>query len=448
MNACKTILCGTDFSLHAVEAANVAAAIAARMQETLLLVHVVENAGLSASSPKILDSLLQRSRERLHAEAERLRARGVNVTERILLGRAHEKIVEAAIRSHARMIVVSSIGASTPRVLLVGSVAERIAESSPVPTLVVRNGPVLERWIQKQTPLRVLAGYDFSASSDSALSSLPSVKQIGPCRVTVAHIVWPPEQSSRFGLHHGSWWDHVPHQIQHMLERDLKERVALYGNDLETHVEPTWGRADLKLLDLARAENVDLILVGTHQRHGLGRAWLGSTSRGVLHHAAMSVLVVPKLPLDRDPAEIPVLRRVLLSTDLSERGNAAVPYAFSLLAPGGVVKLLCIIPPPEASRVPSTARKYNHLAGDAAKKLRLLIPPGAEARGIATEITVLPSVKPADAVCEEAERFGADIICVAFGSRSRVRTALLGSVAQSMLKRTRKPVLLVHPPEP
>lgn len=45
------IICGTDFSKPAAQAANAAAALAARLEETLVLVHSIEGAGLGASSP-------------------------------------------------------------------------------------------------------------------------------------------------------------------------------------------------------------------------------------------------------------------------------------------------------------------------------------------------------------------------------------------------------------
>ncbi len=47
------IVCGTDFPKPAAQAANAAAALAARLQETLVLVHSVEGAELGASSPKV-----------------------------------------------------------------------------------------------------------------------------------------------------------------------------------------------------------------------------------------------------------------------------------------------------------------------------------------------------------------------------------------------------------
>jgi hypothetical protein len=50
MNTKKNpIVCGTDFSIHAMEAANVAAAIAQPLDTTLVMTHVEEYGGLGAS---------------------------------------------------------------------------------------------------------------------------------------------------------------------------------------------------------------------------------------------------------------------------------------------------------------------------------------------------------------------------------------------------------------
>src|SRR5262249_52597258 len=75
----KRIICGTDFSVHAAEAADVAAVIAKRLDEAVILVHVEESGKLGGSHPETFAESHNRTRERLHAEAERLRSIGVTV---------------------------------------------------------------------------------------------------------------------------------------------------------------------------------------------------------------------------------------------------------------------------------------------------------------------------------------------------------------------------------
>jgi nucleotide-binding universal stress UspA family protein len=53
------------------------------------------------------------------------------------------------------------------------------------------------------------------------------------------------------------------------------------------------------LFQISHERDVDLVVVGTHQRTAFGRLRFGSVSRSVLHHARVSVAVIP-------PVQIPV----------------------------------------------------------------------------------------------------------------------------------------------
>lgn len=52
-----------------------------------------------------------------------------------------------------------------------------------------------------------------------------------------------------------------------------------------------WGNPKEEICTLAKQENIDLIIVGSHGRHGLALL-LGSTASSVLHHAPCDVLAV------------------------------------------------------------------------------------------------------------------------------------------------------------
>lgn len=53
------------------------------------------------------------------------------------------------------------------------------------------------------------------------------------------------------------------------------------------------GSAEDEILAVADEEGVDLIVVGTHGRHGLKRALLGSVAESVLRDSKVPVMVVP-----------------------------------------------------------------------------------------------------------------------------------------------------------
>ena len=177
------IVCGTDFSAMATEAVDLAAAMAKRLDTRLVLVHVDESYGMASVDSKLFDAAVAHGRPELNQMADRLRELGTDVEVRLLCGSAFDKLVTVANKSRARLIVVGAVGHSLVRRLLVGSVAERTAETSPIPTLVVRPGGRLLSWIQGEHALKILVGYDFSAASDAASDWLNQLRNIGKCQI-------------------------------------------------------------------------------------------------------------------------------------------------------------------------------------------------------------------------------------------------------------------------
>lgn len=78
------------------------------------------------------------------------------------------------------------------------------------------------------------------------------------------------------------------------LMRMAKERLAKQGTELGIADDDQWlviGSPKMEIVTLAKDNDVDLIVVGSHGRHGLALL-LGSTANGVLHHAQCDVLAV------------------------------------------------------------------------------------------------------------------------------------------------------------
>lgn len=62
------------------------------------------------------------------------------------------------------------------------------------------------------------------------------------------------------------------------------------GVDL-AHRWMVWGVPKQEIVQVAEQEQVDLIVVGSHGRHGLAML-LGSTANGILHYASCDVLAI------------------------------------------------------------------------------------------------------------------------------------------------------------
>ncbi|HEV7867604.1 MAG TPA: universal stress protein [Chthoniobacteraceae bacterium] len=441
------IVCGTDFSENAQQAANVAAALAKRHGAPLVLVHA-KGTLIHASTPDVNDALITSLRDALHAEAARLRALGATVEEILSDGPPDDALVQLAQDRHARLLVVSSLGSRASTRWLIGSVAERVAESSPVPTLVVREAARFEAWARGEQPLKVFIGTDFGASSDAALRWVSDLRQLGPCEVIAGYVAWPPEEASRLGVSaHVGLSSNMP-EMQRMLERDLREKVArvLGEENVGISVRGNYGRADHPLLEMAIESHADVIVVGTHQWHGISRLQHGSVSRGILHHAPMNVACVPTSSAARmDGPRIRACQRVLVAVDLNEPHGFAAPYGYSIVNPGGTVRLLHNIVPLLALHR-TDEKEPAQLVAESEAKLRALAPEKGEAPGITTEVEVTESGETAEAICAAAERFGADIVCIGSHTRPGFTAKVLGSVALAVLQTSRRPVLTVWPP--
>jgi nucleotide-binding universal stress UspA family protein len=433
MNASHSfILCATDFSAQAADAATVAAKIALRRGERLRLVHAAESPSGS------VQTLL---RNRLSAEVERLKREGAEAEPLLLTGsvRPSDGLLTYIRDERPDLIVVGCAVKGPLDRWALGSFSERIAESAPIPTLVVRNPSVFASWDWNASPLRILLALDFYSSSDVVLRWAKQFRRMGPCDLIACHVNWrmphPDEPSLR-----GQPVD--TEAKQHRLERDLRKKVRdqIGDNSIEVIVRPYFGDPGPCIVEIATDKQVHVIAIGAHQRKGLHRVGQFSVSREVLHQSAINVICVPiTTQFDAREAHIPDFHRVLVATDFSEVGNTAVPFACAACCIGGLVKIVHVAP----SRVPTRHRAGVSWSSDLREHLRALIPNETGARCQPPVVAVLENDNVARAICAEADRFGADLVCMAshgFGASK----ALHGSVTKNVMKRLRRPLLVVQ----
>jgi nucleotide-binding universal stress UspA family protein len=428
------ILSASDFSSHAVDASSVAAKLALSRGEKLRLVHMTDSP--RASVRTILNN-------RLEAEVERLKKTGVEVEGLVLEAAKLSEGLVNYIRKEEPSLVVVGCGVKGPvdRWAL-GSFSEAVAESSPVPTLVVRDPAGFESWNWTKGRLSILLALDFYASSDVVLRWARQFQLAGPWDLVACHVNWrmPSTEESATAAEAVN-----PETLQHRLERDLHKKVRdQIGDDsVEVIVRPYFGDPGPCIAEIAREKKVQLIAVGTHQRHGLHRLAQFSVSREVLHQAAVNVICIPiSARFDAREAHIPDFRRVLVATDFSDLGNTAVPYACAACSIGGIVKIIHVAPP----RVPTKRQAAKGWSSDYREQLRALIPNETGARFQPPEVEVLENSDVAKAICAEAERFGADVVCMASHGLGASQ-ALHGSVTKAVLKRLRRPLLVIRRPE-
>ncbi len=432
-----TIVCGTDFSELSAAGARAAAALAHRLGSELHLVHVLEPDGEDAGRRE------ESARSHLAAAADALREarQGVEVRESVLHGAAYEAIAEHAAELDAELVVVASRGHSSSPIFRLGGTSERLPLLCDRPVLVHRGGDAFERWAAGDRPLRVLLGLDDSTAAEGAVRLVRRLREAGPCDVVVGRVYSVPEERERYGFEGlASWVDPDP-ELESLLERDLRERLPeLPGSgSIEYRAALGIGRQGDHLLHLAELEASDLVVLGSHQESGWGR--LTSVAAVLLRFGDMAVATVPAAAgaqgEDEAADPLPAVRRVIAATDLSPFGDRAVRHAYGLVAgrPGAEVVLLHV------AEEPPDAEEERRLVAH----LRERVPKAA--LGVATRTTVLAGDGAAAEICAAAERLGADVVCIASHGRGGIVRAVLGSVAEAVVRGSRKPVLVVRPPD-
>ncbi|TMQ08474.1 MAG: hypothetical protein E6J90_08160 [Deltaproteobacteria bacterium] len=418
-----SILCGTDLSDASRGALDVARALAAqRGDREIVLVHVADTEPDDRELPAL--------RARLDAQAAGATGPGPSVRPELAVGPADETLVHLAETLASDLIVIAahSRGHGPSRL---GTTAAHVIERTHVPVIVVRDPTPWLAFARGDRPLRVLLGIDDSATCDLGVQWTLALGKRGPIDVVLGAIYYPDDAAAYYGLPARSLVEIDP-EIERLLQRDLLRRfggpAAPIARSVTARARRGLGRIGDHVIELAREENVDAIVVGTSQKTGLGR--LGSVSSVIVEDAPESVVCVPPHAVVVTQT-VPIIGQALVATDLSQFANRAVPYAFALAQPAGEVHILHVVKDDAEIDEP-----------DLLRQLAALAPIGAPQK---LSAHVVRGDDTAETIAQCAARFGVDVICIASHGRSGITRALVGSVADRVLRATRLPVLVLRP---
>lgn len=456
------ILVATDFSKPADHAVDLAAALAHRFGDKLIVAFAQEPA-MVASPDFAVDvtameqAVSEKAQHRLLILADELKKKGVTVETRLLRGAVVDSLVNLGTELQTRFIVAGTHARGPVGRLFLGSVAEHLVLQADRPVLVTRTDGYqgLLAWARSDRTLHVAIGLDFSATSRFGVDWVKALREVIPCDITFLNFYWPPEQLARLGISTEAALDVADPLTVQVITRELKAFVGEVPGTgrVQYKIESNWGEMGSHLAFAASDVDADVLVLGTHQRKGVKRLLLGSTLQPTLHAAIVPVLSVPGSPSVAPIAAIPKLSQVLVATDLSSFGNGAVPYAYSLVEKGGVVHLLHVaerhLPNAMFSFDPNIGIPSSAMAkGQAESALRGLVPPGAVEREIRTEVHVVEGGRIPTAILQVAERLGVDAVCVGSHGRGGLGKTLLGSVANVILEGSSKPVFVVRGARP
>jgi nucleotide-binding universal stress UspA family protein len=233
--------------------------------------------------------------------------------------------------------------------------------------------------------------------------------------------------------------------------RAVQARLRDAGTRLSSAFTMTGSPASA-LMRYARELGPDLVVMATHGRGGVRRAWLGSVADHLVRNLNVPVLLVR--PQEREAAAEPPPAggQILVPLDGSALAEEALPAAVALAAALGLdLLLLQVVRPVLLSRDPTLPipSAYDQELTDACRTqaqdyLDDIAEQLRDRRLRATAVAVL-GWHAAEAILDVARPETVSAIVIATHGRGGFRRIALGSVADKIVRGAEVPVLVYRP---
>jgi nucleotide-binding universal stress UspA family protein len=148
----------------------------------------------------------------------------------------------------------------------------------------------------------ILVPTDFSECGNYALSYAASLARTFRSSIPCVHVIEPIVPTVGYsGMREPMPIADISEQLEDSAERELPKLAecddcsGLNVEELIVH-----GEAAAEIVRVAKERDIDLIVISSHGRTGLGRILFGSTAEAVVRHAFCPVLVVKPQPKEEN----------------------------------------------------------------------------------------------------------------------------------------------------
>lgn len=295
---------------------------------------------------------------------------------------------------------------------------------------------------------RILVPTDFSPLSEAAFAPAVAIAKKYGAEITVIHIIDALEYNASY-----PYLDLSSHhqQIQRLTQEHLANAAELLVAAGAPKVHTTYrvGTPFREVTNEVEQEGYDLLVVATHGFSGFRRFVVGSVAESIVRRAKCPVLTVHSSGIAVDFS----LRRILVPTDLSPSGDAAVAEADTIAAQfGATIELFFVDTPPVYGPGPSpmfglpvTPAEVDSLRGSFENHLNSL------AKSLTTKgftIRVEEATHPSEAIAARAKEGGFDAIFMGSHGRRGLQAWVVGSVAERVVRIAEVPVLVLKNRQP
>lgn len=288
-------------------------------------------------------------------------------------------------------------------------------------------------------PKKILCPTDFSAGSQQAIRTAIRIASESNAELVLAH-AWfvPPVMYAGEYVFPATTLGQMTEDAQRALDEAVKAATAAGAKRVSGQMLS--GAPSAKLVGLLETQGFDLCVMATQGHTGLARIMLGSVAEKVVRHAPCSVLAV------RPHTEPKPFTHVLVPTDFSDSSASALDLAADLVRPGGAgITLLHVIEVPAGYTgeitVTDFARDLDRHAAEALDQAvariqhRVKVPVVAKSRVGYPGAQILAALEHDPTV---------DLVVMGSHGRTGIKRALLGSVAEKVVRHAQCPVLVAR----
>lgn len=288
MKQIQSILVPTDFSVCAEQALLFAAQLAKRFNAKLHVLHSSplygeEQAGSEDNFPnrqKVIDALASEAWQADEITFYHKMCRQLDMSaSRVILDYAEENDMD--------LVVMGTHGRGEMEHFFMGSVAESVIRDATCGVITVRQSDAPKH---ASDMTRILVPVDFTWHSEQALGFAMDFAALVGARVDLLYVHERRVLGSLVSAV-GSSKGPDPEKVK-TLKHQLELMAKKVNNQIPIEVTITQGRPSTKVLEHARKEHSDLIVMGTQGLTGITRMIIGSVTATVLRQSPCPVLSI------------------------------------------------------------------------------------------------------------------------------------------------------------
>jgi nucleotide-binding universal stress UspA family protein len=216
------------------------------------------------------------------------------------------------------------------------------------------------------------------------------------------------------------------------------------------------GTTEEVIAEYVTARGIDLVVLATHGRGGVSRAWLGSVAESLIAALRTPVLLHRPTAGPTDGAVGAVLpRSVFVPIDRSEVAPGILTAVEQLATVVGAEVVLAMVIAPMDVRAEVVSRmrfETDEVSaaqhGDAAREYLEALADPMRARGLRVRVEVFQDTHAATGILQGAASAESDVIAMATHARRGWSRVVLGSITDKVVRGTSKTMLLNRPVDP